>query len=75
MSSVRWLSWVLQHEEELIERRRLRADLRAGLVRDLGIDRLPVPRQRHEAFIRQLGLVNITDKLRAVQMAALAKQQ
>ena len=35
----------------------------------------PLARQRHEAFIRQLGLVDITDKLRAVQMAALAKQQ
>jgi hypothetical protein len=35
----------------------------------------PLPRQRHEAFIRQLGLVDITDKLRAVQTAALAKQQ
>jgi len=34
-----------------------------------------LPRQRHEAFIRQLGLVDISDKLRAVQMAAVAKQQ
>jgi hypothetical protein len=35
----------------------------------------PLPRQRHEAFIRQLGLVDITDKLRAIQMASVAKQQ
>ena len=33
----------------------------------------PLPRQRHEAFIRQLGLVDISDKLRAIQMAAVAK--
>ena len=34
----------------------------------------PLPRQRHEAFIRQLGLVDIADKLRAVQQAAMDKQ-
>src|SRR5882762_11674065 len=39
----------VQHEEQLIEGRRLGAHLRARLVRDLRIDRLPVARQRHEA--------------------------
>jgi len=33
----------------------------------------PLPRQRHEAFIHQLGLVDITDKLQAIQMASMAK--
>src|SRR5436305_6182788 len=33
----------------------------------------PLARQRHEAFIRQLGLVDIADKLQAIQMASMAK--
>jgi len=35
----------------------------------------PLPRQRHEAFIRQLGLVDIADKLQGKQQTAVAKQR
>lgn len=35
----------------------------------------PLPRQRHDIFVRQLGLVDIADKLLAIQQAAVAKQQ
>jgi hypothetical protein len=34
----------------------------------------PLPRQRHEAFIRQLGLVDIADKLPTIQQTAVATQ-
>jgi hypothetical protein len=56
------------------EVRDARIDVRWVLITEMPADGLTkaLPRQRHEVFIRQLGLVDIADKLRAIQMA---KQQ